>query len=753
VIFLSIVIMAGSVDPRLRVSSWTSPPGFNLGRRNPLPKFWRVASVTVSMIRSIALEFGSEAVATPLAAWKRPGKPLAIGFALGMVVFATLSAAAGGLNGSSTHLPPGDWLRANMDASVHPGDDFFAYANGAWLRRHPIPASESRWGIGEVVREELYTRLRQINERAAASLNPPGSEGRKIGDFWTTAMDAAKAERLGLNPLRADLQRIDSIQNAQDVLEVCFALQPLGVTTFFGFSVGQDEKHSDVMSVHLAQDGLGLPERDFYFNPEKGVAHIRQAYVAHLTRTLRLLGRPGAEAKSAAARIMEFETALARASRKLEDLRDPERNYNKMSPAELTHKHTPAIVWSDRLRGLGLQAEDVIVGQPEFFDALEGLLKATPIPVLQDYLRFHLVSEFSPFLSKRFDDEHFAFYRRVLTGQKEPRPRWKRVLDAQEHAMGMVLGRIFVSEYFPETAKQRYVNLVEAIRAAYRERIDRLDWMSRATREKARRKLDAMTAKVGYPDKWKDYSALVVGTHSYAENMMNAARWSFQDMLSKYGKPVDRTEWTMTPQTYNAYYKPENNEIVLPAAIFSIPGVADADVDDAVAYGYTGASTIGHEITHGFDDEGRQFDDHGNLAGWWTEQDDARFQQRAEGMVKQFDAYEPLPGLHINGHASLGENIADLGGLLGNVLTRDMPCEDHSRAFNTYAQGLDGPIGQRYEWRNRDNGDYGYFIPQREFPRDGYVCRSFSTTTFRGGQAYTRSGTACRMRDGRWHFD
>ncbi len=551
-----------------------------------------------------------------------------------------------------------------MDASVHPGDDFFAYANAGWLRRNPIPASESRWGIGEVVREELYSRLRQINERAAADTNATGSEQRLIGDFWRTAMDAAKASRLGLSPLRAELQRIDTIQNTGDVVETCLAWQPLGVTTVFGLSVGQDEKQSDVMAVHLSQDGLGLPERDFYFNEEKGVAKFRVEYVAHIKRTLKLLGRTEAEAKVTAAQVMEFETALAKASRKLEDLRDPERNYNKLTPAELTLKHTPSIAWNDRLRDMGLRADTVIVGQPEFFTALEGLLNGTPVSVLQDYLRFHLVSEFAPFLGKTFDDEHFAFYGKVLNGQKEPRPRWKRVLDAQEGAMGMVLGRIFVQEYFPVATKQRYVNLVEAIRTAYRARIERLDWMSAETKAKAQTKLAAMTAKVGYPDKWKDYSTLVVGTNSYTENMMNASRWHFQDMVSKYGKPVDRTEWGMTPQTYNAYYKPENNEIVLPAAAFTIPGIADADVDDAVAYGYAGASTIGHEITHGFDDEGRQFDAKGNLADWWSATDDTNFKQRAEVMAKQFDAYSPLPGLHINGKASLGENIADYGGVL-----------------------------------------------------------------------------------------
>ena len=341
--------------------------------------------------------------------------------AAGLAALVAVSAPAA--SPKATPRPPEDLLRRNMDPSVHPGDDFFAYANAGWLRRNPIPASESRWGIGEVVREELYSRLRQINERAAADTNAPGSEQRRIGDFWMTAMDAAKASRLGLSPLRAELQRIDTIQNAGDAVDTCFSWQPLGVTTLFGLSVGQDEKQSDLMAVHLSQDGLGLPERDFYFNEEKGVAKIRVEYVAHIKRMLKLLGRADTEAKAAAARVMDFETALAKASRKLEDLRDPERNYNKLSLAELTRKHTPSIAWNDRLRGMGLRADTVIVGQPEFFTALEGLLKETPVSVLQDYLRFHLVSEFAPFLSKTFDDEHFAFYGKVLNGQKEPRPR------------------------------------------------------------------------------------------------------------------------------------------------------------------------------------------------------------------------------------------------------------------------------------------------------------------------------------------
>ena len=335
-----------------------------------------------------------------------------------------------------------------------------------------------------------------------------------------------------------------------------------------------------------------------------------------------------------------------------------------MTPAKLTTGHTPLIDWDRRLAGMSLRPEVVIVGQPEFFTALDRLLTKTPVPVLKDYLRLQLVSLYAAFLDKAWADEDFAFSGKELSGQKEQRPRWKRVLDSEEIAMGMVTGRIFVREYFPEQVKRRYAGLVEVVRGSYRDRIERLDWMSDATKAKAREKLEKLTVKVGYPDRWKDCSALVVGTDSWCGNMMHAARWQFGDMISKFGKPVDRIEWEMTPQTYNAYYQASNNEIVLPAAIFTVPGMRDQDLDDAVVYGYAAASTIGHEITHGFDDEGRRFDAEGNLKDWWTAEDATRFQERAAVMVAQYNAFEPLPGLPINGEASLGENLADYGGVL-----------------------------------------------------------------------------------------
>jgi len=558
----------------------------------------------------------------------------------------------------------GDILLANRDLTVDPGVDFFTYANGGWLARHPIPAEEAGWGIGNLVEEDLYLKLRKINEAAAATPSAAGSDSQKIGDFWATAMDETRADALGLTPLQAELDLIASIRTLEDVIRVSFALRPVGVDTFFEVAVAQDERQSDLMSVHVEQDGLGLPERDFYFNREPGTARIRQEYVAHLGRLLQLMGRPEADAQAAAGQIMQLETTLARASRKLADLRDPEQNYHRLSPANLTRKYTPLIAWPEYLGTLSLHPEFVVVGQPEYFTALNRLLKQTPVPVLKDYLRVQLLSAYAEYLGHAWDDEDFSFAGKVLGGQQQERPRWKRVLDSQEHAMGMILGRMFVQDYFPARTKQRYTGLVTAILTAYRERIDRLDWMSEATKTRAREKLAKLKAKVGYPDHWKDYSTMVVGRNSYGENMKNAARWHFNDMITKFGQPVDRTEWDMSPQTYNAYYDDANNEIVLPAAIFTIPGQRDDELDDALVYGYAAASTIGHEITHGFDDEGRRFDAAGNLNDWWTAKDAARFKKRAAVLVAQFQAYEPLPGLHINGQACLGENLADYGGVL-----------------------------------------------------------------------------------------
>lgn len=566
----------------------------------------------------------------------------------------------------TTTAAPGKDIFADMvDSTTKPTQDFFQFVNGSWFKNNPIPASETGWGIGDLVQEEVYGRLRTISENAAKANAEAGTDTRRIGDFWGTGMDSAKADKLGMQPLQAEMEKINAVANTADLVRVMTEMEPLGTGVFYGgFYITQDPKKSDEMCLMLWQGGLGLPNRDYYFNDDEDSRKLREAYVKHVEEMLALTGDAN-KAGIHAHGIMNFETTLAQNSRKLEDLRESFANYNKMSAADATAKLTPLIDWKSVSAANGIASLDsIVVGQPEFFTALNTAMKSTDIEVLKAYMRFHLVSTYSSYLSKEIDDAHFGFYGKTLRGAEVQRERWKRVLDSEEEAMGMVLGKLFVAEYFPAKAKERYSNLVESIRSTYAERISRLDWMSDATKKKALDKLAKMTKKVGYPDKWKDYSKLVIGTNSYCENMMNASRWGFADMVSKYGKPVDRTEWDMTPQTYNAYYNPSNNEIVLPAAIFTVPGYADSLIDDAVVYGYAAASTIGHEITHGFDDEGRNFDAAGNLVNWWTSGDSAKFMQRAQVMIDQFSAYEPLPGKHINGEATLGENIADYGGIL-----------------------------------------------------------------------------------------
>lgn len=584
------------------------------------------------------------------------------------ILFALLLLAACGTSTEPEHVkaapPIPDLLASHVDSTVNPGDDFFAFANGGWIKANPIPSTESNWGIANLVVDGLREKIRSINEDAAKAHATPGTDQQKIGDFWTTGMDSAKADRLGTMPLNTLLQRIDGIKSAQDAFAVAGELNRAGADVLYGFFVAQDSKNSEKMAAQLWQGGLGLPDRDYYFNNEAGVTKNRAAYPGHISRMLGFLGQDSATAAKAGAAVMAFETALAKKSRTLDQQRDPYANYNKMAVGAQLKKTTPHLDWRMLLNSYGLPLCDtVIVGQPEFLSTVDGLLQTTPVETLKNYYRYHLLSAFAGNLSSPIDQEDFSFYDKQLYGQEQQRPRWKRVIAKEGGSIGMIVGHVFVKDYFPERAKKRYDGLVEAIRSTYADRIKNLDWMSAATKDKALEKLNTMTKKVGYPDKWQDLSTLQVDTASYAGNVLSANRWHFDDMVSKWGKPVDRTEWEMTPQTYNAYYNPSNNEIVLPAGIFMLPGLPDSLSDDAMVYGYAAASTIGHEITHGFDDQGRQFDAKGNLVNWWTPADSANFMQRSEVMAKQFDGYEPITGIHINGHATLGENIADFGGI------------------------------------------------------------------------------------------
>jgi putative endopeptidase len=557
-----------------------------------------------------------------------------------------------------------DAIVKNMDTTIRPGENFFLYANGAWLRKNPIPPAYAYWGIGNVVEEELRDRLKKINLDALNANAAAGSNTQKIGDFYYSGMDTTNIEKQGLNPLKPELANIDAIKNVSDLVNEFAHLQTIGVLTPFAVGVGQDAKNSDENLLQLYQGGIGLPNRDYYFNTDEHSVALRNDYQQkHLPAVYKLMGLDAATAAKATTGTYALEKFLADSSRKLEDLRDPYHNYNKLPLAGLT-KLAPAIDWKSAFDKMDYHNVDtVIVGQPEYYRALNKALQTFSIDDWKNYLRKNLVSAFSAWLSKPFDEENFRFFGTVLMGSQQQLPRWKRVIDEENDLMGEVLGQLFVKEYFPEKTKERYVNLVEAMRQTFKEHIERLDWMSAQTKQKAYDKLAKVKPKVGYPDHWKDFSSLTIDRGPFALNVMRANNFWHRFDANKLGKPVDRTEWDITPQTYNAYYNPSNNEIVLPAAQFMIPGVNDEDVDDAVVYGYAAASTIGHEMTHGFDDEGRQFDAKGNLKGWWLPQDSVKFAQRAQMLINQFNGYS-IYGQHINGKATLGENIADLGGIV-----------------------------------------------------------------------------------------
>lgn len=564
---------------------------------------------------------------------------------------------------NKTDAPKADILAANLDSSIKPGDDFFEYANGGWLKKNPIPGEQSSWGIGNLVIEENLKRLKEISEKAAASNAAKGSNDQKIGDFWSMAMDSAKIEADGLKPIQPLLDKVNAITDTKSLLNTVADLKKIGSNTLFSDYVYQDAKKSDVMAYNLTQGGLGLPEREYYFKTDSATINIRNEYVKYMTQILTMAGEDATVAATAAKNILALETKLATASRKIEDLRDPYKNYNKMAITDLS-KMAGNVDWVSYLKNTGVQKVDsVIVGQPEFFTALNDALTKTPISDWKQYVKFNLISDMAAVLPDAYGVAAFN-YGKLFSGAKVRKPRWKRAIQMEEDAMGEMLGQLYVKEFFNETAKQRYTTMVEDIRQALKDRIAKLDWMSDSTKQKAYVKLASVKSKVGYPDKWKDFGTMDIGKESFAKNYMNSRLWWHNFNYSKLGKPVDRDEWDMYPQTYNAYYNPSNNEIVLPAGIFTVPGYRDEELDDAVVYGYGGASTIGHEITHGFDDEGRQFDEQGNLKSWWTKTDEAAFTKRADVMIKQFNDYEPIKGYHINGKAALGENIADLGGIL-----------------------------------------------------------------------------------------
>lgn len=586
--------------------------------------------------------------------------------------FAALVAAACGLAAVSCAPRSADtgsdaehYLAAFVDTTASPRDDFFQYATGTWQRAHPIPPSERSWGIGHVIQEEAYDRLITISREAAkAKGRARDANAQKIGDFWTAGMDSAANDAEGFEPLADTFARIDAAADLQALLDVMGEVQYIGAAPLLSQYIFQDEKNSERYALHLYQGGLGLPDRDYYFDTDERSQMLRREYVAHVAKMFELMGDDAARARANADVVMTIETELAGASRKLAELRDPVANYHAMPVARLSEL-SPTIRWRDYLeRGRISGIDTVIVGQPEFFRQVEKSLRAHGLDEWKTYTRWHLADAFASVAGGDIEEQNFHFFGTILNGTEERRPRWKRVLDLEERYLGDALGQLYVARYFSPETKARYERLTDEIFAAFRERLGTLDWMSEATRQRALAKLDAVTKKVGYPDRWRDYSTYTVEPGSHLTNCMKGNAWLSDYDIAKLHKPVDRTEWEMTPQTYNAYYNPSNNEIVLPAAVFLLPGIADEDLDDAIVYAYAGGSTIGHEIIHGFDDSGRQFDEKGNLVDWWTAEDRREFEERARGIVEQFDDYVVLDSLHINGDATQGENIADLGGML-----------------------------------------------------------------------------------------
>jgi putative endopeptidase len=551
--------------------------------------------------------------------------------------------------------------RRNLDPSVPACVDFYQHANGGWLARNPIPEDQSRWGISQEMRERNYLLLREILDEAAASGAEPGTNRQKVGDFWATGMDTEAIEKAGASPLQKDLETIAAIDSLEKLQAYLRQLHAEGTALLFDLSVFPDLKQSDRYLVYATQGGLGLPERDYYTREDAESVALRRQYVAHVSATLQLLGQKPAEADAAAEAILALETRLARASLGAVELRDPANYYNVKTVAE-AQAASARLAWPAYFAALDLGGlASFSYAQPAFFAEANAALGEVPLAVWRDYLRWHVTNAFSDYLSDAFVQQRFAFYGRTLQGARELRPRFKRVVDQASASLGEALGQVYVERAFPPKAKERALRMIEDLRGAVRARLEALAWMSPETKTKALEKLGTFVAKIGYPDEWRDYSKLTVTRDSYVANVRAASAFELRRNLDKLGKPIDRNEWGMPPQTVNAYYNPLLNEIVFPAAIMQ-PPFFDGDMDDAVNYGGMGA-VIGHEIMHGFDDKGSRFDARGNMANWWSDADRARFEERTQKLVGQYSGFVAVDGLHVNGELTLGENIGDLAGL------------------------------------------------------------------------------------------
>ncbi|HKP84462.1 MAG TPA: M13 family metallopeptidase [Blastocatellia bacterium] len=590
-------------------------------------------------------------------------KPKKLSFAVSIMMLAMNAAGASLFAQSKSAGPGGHGIDVKSIATtVNPCQDFYQYANGHWLENNPIPADRSSWGAGSELYEKNLAIVHQILEDAAKdTTSPKGSIARKVGDFYRAGMDEARIEAEAASPLKKEFARIEAVKDIQSLQDEIAHLHRLTIYPAYVFFAYQDFKNSTRIIANLYQGGLGLPDRDYYTKEDDKSKEIRDQYVGHVAKMFELLGDKPAQAAAQAKTVMEMETRLAKSSMTQVEQRDPNAIYHKMTLADV-NAMTPGYEWKRYFAGLGLaDPGDINVSQPEFFKEVGKMLTTVSLSDWKTYLRWNLIRANADKLSSPFVNESFRFNGTILSGAKELRPRWKRVFQATDQALGEALGQLYVAKAFSPEAKARAKAMVENLKAALRDRLSSLDWISEDTRKQALRKLDAIAVKIGYPDKWRDYSGLAVDGGSYVLNAMQADEFEFERNLKKIGKPIDRTEWGITTPTVDAYYNPNFNEIVFPAGILQ-PPFFDPNADDATNYGAIG-SVIGHELTHGFDDQGRQFDADGNLKNWWTPDDEKNYNARAALMEQQYSGYVAIDTLRINGKLTMGENIADLGGL------------------------------------------------------------------------------------------
>ena len=578
--------------------------------------------------------------------------------AVATLAFAMLTSCAGQKEAKSTS---GIDL-ANMDTTVSAGTDFFRYACGGWNDAHPLTAEYSRYGTFDELFENSQKQLRELIEGLAAQKNnQAGSAAQKIGDLYNMAMDSVTLNKQGAEPVKAMLDKIAGLKDKSEIVPMMTEMAHIGIGTYFHSYVYADPKNSSLNIFQMGQGGINLGEKEYYLDTDSITQNIREQYKLYIGKLFQLAGFSEADAQQKVADVMEIETAIAKASRSATELRDPEANYHKMSFDELK-KTIAGIDWDAYMKGLGIQAPaELNVEQVEPIQEVARLMNTLPLSKHVSYLEYNLLDAAASCLSDDFVAARFDFYGKVLSGRQVNQPRWKRAVNSVNGMLGELVGEMYVEKYFPAAAKERMVKLVKNLQTALGERIDAQEWMSDSTKIRAHEKLATFHVKVGYPDKWKDYSKLEIKNDSYWANVCRASEWGFNDMYSRIGKPVDKDEWLMTPQTVNAYYNPSTNEICFPAAILQ-PPFFNMEADDAANYGAIGV-VIGHEMTHGFDDQGRQFDKDGNLTDWWAPGDADRFKERAQVMVDFFNKIEVLPGLQANGELTLGENLADHGGL------------------------------------------------------------------------------------------